>query len=78
MQLGMYAGLCKLDAKDNKRKVVRCSSVVVGDWGKEGSTLDFLKDLGSHQATVGLKKNSNLSLYLIFYFCIWPGKDHNF
>ena len=38
MQLG------KLDAEGNVRKVVRCSSVVVRDWGKEGPALDFLKD----------------------------------
>ena len=44
MQLGKYAGLCKLDAEGNERKVVRCSSVVVRDWGKEGPALDFLKD----------------------------------
>merc|ERR1712039_1051624 len=44
MQLGKYAGLCKLDAEGNERKVVRCSSVVVRDWGKEGPALDFLKE----------------------------------
>ena len=44
MQLGKYAGLCKLDAEGNERKVVRCSSVVVRDWGKEGPAHDFLKD----------------------------------
>ena len=44
MQLGKYAGLCKLDAEGNERKVVRCSSVVVRDWGKEGPALDFLED----------------------------------
>ena len=37
VQLGKYAGLCKLDAEGNERKVVR-------DWGKEGPALDFLKD----------------------------------
>lgn len=44
MQLGKYAGLCKLDAEGNERKVVRCSSVVVRDWGKEGPAHDFLKE----------------------------------
>ena len=42
MQLGKYAGLCKLDADGNERKVVRCSSVVIRDWGKEGPAHDFL------------------------------------
>ena len=44
MQLGKYAGLCKLDAEGNERKVVRCSSVVIRDWGKEGPAVDFLKE----------------------------------
>ena len=44
MQLGKYAGLCKLDAEGNERKVVRCSSVVVRDWGKEEAAHDFLKE----------------------------------
>ena len=44
MQLGKYAGLCKLDAEGNERKVVRCSSVVIRDWGKEGPAHDFLRE----------------------------------
>ena len=51
MQLGKYSGLCKLDAEGNERKVVRCSSVVIRDWGKEGPTLDFLKEHIKQQKT---------------------------
>lgn len=44
MQLGKYAGLCKLDAEGNERKVVRCSSVVVRDWGNQGPAHDFIQE----------------------------------
>ena len=43
MQLGKYAGLCKLDAK-GKMRVVKCSSIVVCDWGKEGPAHDFIRE----------------------------------
>ena len=42
--LGEYAILTKLDADGKKRKVVRCSSLVVSDWGKEGPAHDFLRE----------------------------------
>ena len=44
VELGEYAILTKLNADGKKRKVVRCSSLVVSDWGKEGPAHDFLRE----------------------------------
>lgn len=44
VKLGEWAGLCKLDQEGNPRKVVRCSSVVVRDWGKETPAQDMVKE----------------------------------
>ena len=44
MKLGEWAGLCKLDKDGKARKVAKCSSCVVKDWGKESPALDMVKD----------------------------------
>ena len=44
MNLGKYAGFCKLDDKGNKRDVDQCSYIAVKDWGKKGLTIDFINE----------------------------------
>lgn len=42
-QLGEWAGLCKVDAEGEPRKVVACTCVVVRDFGESSKGLSFLE-----------------------------------
>merc|ERR1712224_683873 len=49
-ELGEWAGLCKIDAEGNARKVVSCSCVCIPDYGEQSEALDFLlKELSKDQ-----------------------------
>jgi len=49
-KLGEWAGLCKIDKEGKARKVVRCSCVVVKDFGAESPSRDALLEyIKTHQ-----------------------------
>jgi len=43
-QIGEWAGLCKIDAEGQPRKVVGCSCVVVTQWGEVSDARKYLLD----------------------------------
>merc|ERR1712079_21238 len=43
-KLGEWAGLCKIDKEGEARKIVRCSCVVIKDWGKPSQAQEYLED----------------------------------
>mmetsp|Transcript_2630 Transcript_2630/g.2941 ORF Transcript_2630/g.2941 Transcript_2630/m.2941 type:complete len:147 (-) Transcript_2630:105-545(-) len=48
--LGMWSGLCKIDNSGIPRKVVRCSCVVVTDYGEETEGLNILTEFLKNRA----------------------------
>merc|ERR1712072_1288772 len=44
VNLGEWAGLCKLDAEGQARKVVKCACVIVSNYGEETPALGVLQE----------------------------------